>query len=772
MTAPVNARDVLLQAASPRLLPSYGTAAAALAAAQAAQQTANNAATSAQLANDALAIVFNDNILSRDEKPEVILKVAVMDGEFNDIIAKADALGVNRDAYYNSKVDLNTLLYTNNPTWNTLTVDTAITGTTFRAAFKLYYDAKTLLLNAIAAKSATTATGLTLGATGVLTGPGGAQGQMTALPTIDLGNGTFFGARNRNDPPSDYPVGTTRQFKTTITFFGSEVYSLYTYFVLETVKQYQDNTGGGAYQYAYINGLTFRRFTTQSANTSAGAWTAWVQDLDRNAYTGDLNASLDVTLLARGGGIVLNGNRAVRTSSSGWDSDVYSKNGFRGGSCASIVVESTSHIFMFGLNTDPTTDSSYNSIDFAMYCTGSAGVNCYESGQDRGAIGTCAVGDVLSVSYDGSKVVYMNGTTVMRTVTVDLGANVVLFFDSSIFSGAINGIRFLPQSSNNWGSVGGSNKPADNATADITLIAAGAGTVITGNSVSRTGQVGWDGGAFTYQGFAGGASVSFEPLSGGDWMAGLDSNPAQDSSYQNIDYALYGTGNNLYYYESGSTNSVILSGYATGDSCSVTYDGSTVIYMKNRTILRTVSANITAPLGFDSSIINGTLKNIRLVPLASNNFDAVGGPNKPANGATVGAPAGTLVAGVPAATVASGATSGAAAATALANPPTLAVISNISFNGASNSAGYVGYEAKTAVVSNGTAPFTYSWQVESYFGSLKLSALTGATVTVSGKAATNSFTSGYVTCTVRDAYGQTASQSFNVDVGHGSGTAP
>ena len=54
---------------------------------------------------------------------------------------------------------------------------------------------------------------ISISSTGVLSGAGG--GQVTALPTIDLGAATgVFGARTRNDAPSEYPYGMTKQLKT------------------------------------------------------------------------------------------------------------------------------------------------------------------------------------------------------------------------------------------------------------------------------------------------------------------------------------------------------------------------------------------------------------------------------------------------------------------------------------------------------------------------------------------------------------------------------
>lgn len=110
----------------------------------------------ADAANAAVAAIASDNVLAKGEKSQVIQELMVMHAEFDGINAQAVALGVNRDAYYTSMVDLNNYLVTI-PTWNNVSVDTAIDGATFRARFTGYYTAKQALMNAIAAKSATVA---------------------------------------------------------------------------------------------------------------------------------------------------------------------------------------------------------------------------------------------------------------------------------------------------------------------------------------------------------------------------------------------------------------------------------------------------------------------------------------------------------------------------------------------------------------------------------------------------------------------------------------
>jgi predicted phage tail protein len=168
-------------------------------------------------------------------------------------------------------------------------------------------------------------------------------------------------------------------------------------------------------------------------------------------YTGDLNASSDIKLNVRGAGLVLAGNSCNRPTGGGaWDSDCYSTDAYTGGAvCSFIPSGGTSSYFMAGLNSDPTTDSSYLSIDYAFYMSGTNSLFIYESGTALGAVGTYATGDVLSASYDGQFVRYMQNGNVLRTVPAPPGLK--LHFDSSIVVYGLSNITLRPIGNTNSG---------------------------------------------------------------------------------------------------------------------------------------------------------------------------------------------------------------------------------------------------------------------------------------------------------------------------------
>jgi hypothetical protein len=110
------------------------------------------------------------------------------------------------------------------------------------------------------------------------------------------------------------------------------------------------------------------------------------------------------------------------------------------------VAVAGNHDAGLGLNTDPTTDLSYTSIDYWVFWKANGFVDIYESGVLRGTFGAYAAGDRFSVHYDGVNVRYYRNGTVLRTVAATIAG--ALFFDSSIFQQGhgINDVRFEAQS--------------------------------------------------------------------------------------------------------------------------------------------------------------------------------------------------------------------------------------------------------------------------------------------------------------------------------------
>jgi hypothetical protein len=131
----------------------------------------------------------------------------------------------------------------------------------------------------------------------------------------------------------------------------------------------------------------------------------------------------------------LSGINAVKTSLSGaWDEQVYSAQGFTGGAYASARV--VGFHSMFGLNTDPLTDASYSSIDYAWYTTSGGALYVYESSSQNAGPFPWVVGDLLEITYtfDGANWnidYYQNG--ILRRHVPGVSAGQTFFFDSSYY---------------------------------------------------------------------------------------------------------------------------------------------------------------------------------------------------------------------------------------------------------------------------------------------------------------------------------------------------
>lgn len=474
----------------------------AVGAAATATATAAAAASYASTALAALSDISSDSILSPFEKPAIVQDYTVIISEQTGIDNQAAAYSITteRTAYNTAVADLVGYLASGPLSgWNTVPgLNVAIVGTTFRSKFAGVYIARQVLLDkfverakALAdAAQGTATTGVTNAATAQTTANTAVTNAATAQATANtavtsaatantaianIGSDSILSPSEKPSIAQDYAVITSEQagiaarataysITTEKTAYDSAVSALTTY--LGGLTGWNTIPGGDV----AIVGATFRSkfadvYTTRQTVLNkiaevAGTLAAWsgVSGVGRPAD----NATSDVVLV--GGGVVVTGNSATKvTGVTAWDAHVYSLDSYVGGAFASAVPPSTSHWVMFGLNSDPTLDTGYTSIDYAMYTAGSGDLYAYESGVSY-YLGTYTAGQPLAVTYDGTKIRYMKGGAALRTVTVAIVAP--LFFDSSFntVGARLDSIRFGPMSSNAWASVGGSGKPQDNAT--------------------------------------------------------------------------------------------------------------------------------------------------------------------------------------------------------------------------------------------------------------------------------------------------------------------
>jgi hypothetical protein len=186
-------------------------------------------------------------------------------------------------------------------------------------------------------------------------------------------------------------------------------------------------------------------------NPPAGSYTVWARHFDDSGNESVAPASVAVVVdsgsFVIDGAAQLVGTRVTKTGvTNDWDASVRSKHGFEGGAIASALVLRNDLEVGLGLNTDPTTNASYDSIDFWLYARTDGQLEVYESAASRGIVGTYAAGDRLSVHYDGVNVRYYRNASVLRTVAASIA--LPLHFDSSLRSPGVvlDDLQFQAQS--------------------------------------------------------------------------------------------------------------------------------------------------------------------------------------------------------------------------------------------------------------------------------------------------------------------------------------
>lgn len=112
-----------------------------------AQQEAENAKNKAENANSAIADMSNDNMLTANEKQQILLQWEEIKTEYPINLDQATKFGVSATQYTTAYNALKTYL---DPLLADMTTTSVIVGSTMRSTFNTYYDRKTILLNRVA----------------------------------------------------------------------------------------------------------------------------------------------------------------------------------------------------------------------------------------------------------------------------------------------------------------------------------------------------------------------------------------------------------------------------------------------------------------------------------------------------------------------------------------------------------------------------------------------------------------------------------------------
>lgn len=233
--------------------------------------------------------------------------------------------------------------------------------------------------------------------------------------------------------------------------------------------------------------------------------------------------------MATRGTAIVAGNQVIKGEggAADWDADAYSTVGFRGSAKMSCRFAAGSYA-MAGLNTDPTADTSYTSIDFAWYYQPEQNVMyAFESGVNAASLGTYDPSANYAIEYDGVTVTYTANGVPKRQVYV--GPDRTYYFDSSFLlaTSRITDIEFKA----------GSQRPAG-----LTLIPQTGATITSASSVRIYGfNGGWGAGkCYSRERYGQGAVAEWTiPHPGNmDAVAGL-AQGIGDASYAGITFGLY-----------------------------------------------------------------------------------------------------------------------------------------------------------------------------------------------------------------------------------------
>jgi hypothetical protein len=125
----------------------------------------------------------------------------------------------------------------------------------------------------------------------------------------------------------------------------------------------------------------------------------------------------------------------------GWDASVWSSEGYVTNVFVQASPGAATGYVMFGLNSDPATDASFASIDYALYLANGT-VQIYE-GTLQYTGGTYVATDIFTVQYDGANVRYYQNNTLLWTTARALSTT-KLYLDSTFYliGDFITGLNF------------------------------------------------------------------------------------------------------------------------------------------------------------------------------------------------------------------------------------------------------------------------------------------------------------------------------------------
>lgn len=285
-----------------------------------------------------------------------------------------------------------------------------------------------------------------------------------------------------------------------------------------------------------------------------------------------------------------------------YDSQAYSAESYPACAVSWRAADAT-HSFLMGLNTDPTTDASYTSIDYCWENNLAGTLFITENGSVKSFSGTSTYDatTVLSITYDGENVRYFRNGILARTAA---SPGRVFFLDSSFYS---PGAKALDVKFNSQPKLTDANR----------LVVTG-NAAYSGTSITKTGGAAstWDAQCYSIDGYTEGAFASARAADiTSQMMFALNSDPTTDANYTSLDYAWFFNAGSSDIWESGVSIGVFGT-YSTSTVLAIRHIGPLIQYIKDGVVVRSVARTAVSPLFFDSSLATtgGTMVDVQFGP--------------------------------------------------------------------------------------------------------------------------------------------------------------
>lgn len=207
----------------------------------------------------------------------------------------------------------------------------------------------------------------------------------------------------------------------------------------QTITAAQFGTSKSAIVTVTVNGTIVDKMTIVRLERSTAEAGATV-GADFGTVTRSSPTPLNFT--ARGG--TISNFAFTKTATSGWgNADFYSNNGKAGAAYAEITASQNDGGNFVGMSSNPSASMDWQAIEYGLHQQWpSNALHVYESGVGPTVVGTCIPGDILSITYSGTSIVYKKNDTVLRTVSTTAGRT--LYFDGTVHNqgGTVAGIRW------------------------------------------------------------------------------------------------------------------------------------------------------------------------------------------------------------------------------------------------------------------------------------------------------------------------------------------